>query len=193
MIKNNTVLYFGSFNPIHIGHVIIANYVLEFLENIKYIWFIVSPKNPLKNNIIDYNIREIMVKMAIKNFEKMYVLDIESRFYPSYTINTINIIKMKYPTKKFYFLIGKDILCSLKKWKNYKLILSENEIIVYPRLGKFNIPIYHNVKKIIFLKNAPIIDISSSFIRNSIKKGKNIRSLLDNKVWNYITKNNIYN
>ncbi|WP_185877666.1 nicotinate (nicotinamide) nucleotide adenylyltransferase [Blattabacterium cuenoti] len=186
------VLYFGSFNPIHIGHIIIANYVLEFVKNINHIWFIVSPKNPLKYNLIDYNIREFMVKMAIKNFKRMYVFDIESGFYPSYTIHTLNRIKMMYPTKKFYFLIGKDILSSLIKWKDYQLILSENEIIVYPRLGKFDIPIFHNIKKIIFLKNAPIIDISSSFIRSSIQIGKNVRSLLDPRVWNYIIKYNIY-
>ncbi|WP_185864798.1 nicotinate (nicotinamide) nucleotide adenylyltransferase [Blattabacterium cuenoti] len=186
------ILYFGSFNPIHLGHIIIANYIVEFLENIKYVWFVVSPQNPFKKCLLDYEIREKFVRIAVSNFRKMNVLDIESGFYPSYTIHTLNRIKEKYPTIKFSLLFGKDVIDSIKKWKNYKIILNEYDIFVYPRIGKFSIPVFKINKKITYLKNAPIIEISSSFIRGSIKLGKNVQSMLNPEVWNYINKHNIY-
>ncbi|WP_185877138.1 nicotinate (nicotinamide) nucleotide adenylyltransferase [Blattabacterium cuenoti] len=187
----NIILYFGSFNPIHLGHIIIANYIVEYIENINSVWFIVSPQNPLKKNLLDYNIRENMVKISISDFKKMNISDIESGFYPSYTIETLNRIRKMYPIIKFSILLGEDVFSSLRKWKNYQVILNEYDIFVYPRIGNFPIPVFKQKKKI-YLKNAPIIGISSSFIRNSIKKGKNVKPFLHSKVWNYINKYNIY-
>ncbi|AEU09354.1 nicotinate (nicotinamide) nucleotide adenylyltransferase [Blattabacterium sp. (Cryptocercus punctulatus) str. Cpu] len=189
-------LYFGSFNPIHLGHIIIANHIVEFLD-IDHIWFVVSPQNPLKKktNLLDYVHRVKMLRIAVFGYKKMSVLDIESGCSPSYTINTLYVIEKKYPKDKFTIIIGIDTLYSIKKWKNYKIILNKYDIFVYPRIGTFSnynhffIPIKHN--KNIFLK-APIIEISSSFIRNSIQKGKNMNHLLQTEVWKYIKKHNFY-
>lgn len=190
------ILYFGSFDPIHLGHIIIANYVAEFVNNVDSIWFIVSHQNPLKKkNIADYESRVNMVRMAISGFNKMNLLNIESKCIPSYTINTLNKIEEKYPSSKFSLLFGKDVFFSLGKWKKYKIILNKYEIFVYPRTGKYyeidNNIISFPKKNIIFL-NGPIIEISSSFIRLSMKMGKDIRSFVNPKVWNFIKKNNIY-
>ncbi len=136
-----------------------------------------------------------MLRIAIFGYKKMSFLDIESGCYPSYTINTLDVIKKKYPKDKFTLILGIDSLYSIKKWKNYKIILNKYDIFVYPRLGTFSnynhffIPIQHN--KIFFLK-APIIEISSSYIRNSIQKGKNMNHLLQTEVWKYIKKHKFY-
>ncbi|WP_185869361.1 nicotinate (nicotinamide) nucleotide adenylyltransferase [Blattabacterium cuenoti] len=186
------VLYFGSFNPIHLGHIIIANYITEFIKDVDHVWFIVSPQNPFKKkcDLLDYENRIKMVRIAIYGYEKMNILDIESGYSPSYTIYTLCNIEKKFPNNKFSILLGKDSFSSLKKWKNYNLILNRYDILVYPRIGFFYNPIFKQ-GKIIFLK-APIIDISSSSIRNSIKKGKNIKPLLHTEVWNYINKYKFY-
>ncbi|WP_185882698.1 nicotinate (nicotinamide) nucleotide adenylyltransferase [Blattabacterium cuenoti] len=190
------VLYFGSFNPIHLGHLIIANYVLEFINHIHSVWFVVSPKNPLKKDIcLDYEHRIKMVRQAIDNYKNMMVLDIESRLIkPYYTIHTLNHIEKQYPMNQFFLLLGKDSFSSFTKWKNYQTILNKYDILVYPRIGKkmkSDQPILKQ-KKVIFLNEAPVIEISSSFIRNSIQNGKNIKSFLHEKVWIYIMKHNFY-
>ncbi len=131
-----------------------------------------------------------MVRIAIEGYEKMSVLDIESGYYPSYTIHTLNMIEKKYPKYKFTLIIGRDSLYSLNKWKNYQIILNKYDIFVYPRMGDLYLPFLKN-EKIYFLK-APIIEISSSFIRNNIKKGKNMKPFLHPEVWNYMKKK-IYN
>ncbi len=187
-------LYFGSFNPIHLGHMIIANHIAEFIDYINYVWFIVSPQNPLKmkKNLLDYETRIKMVKIAINDFKKMSIIDIESGYYPSYTIHTLNRIEKKFPKIKFYILLGEDCYSSLRRWNSYKTILNKYNIIVYPRLGIHVVnPVFNSKKKVIFI-NAPIIEISSSFIRNSIRSKKDVRLLLPYKIWNYIKKHNIF-
>ncbi len=129
-----------------------------------------------------------MVHLAISDYQKMSVLDIESGLYPSYTIHTLDMIDKKYPEHKFYLLLGRDALSSIKKWKDYKIILNKYDIFVYPRIGYFS---KFKNKKICFLK-APIIEISSSFIRNSIQKGKNMKPFLFPEVWGYMKKHNFF-
>ncbi len=127
-----------------------------------------------------------MVRRAIFDYEKMSVVDIECGYFPSYTIHTLHKIEKKYPRNRFYILLGKDSFFSFRKWKNYKIILNKYDILVYPRIGSFSYPEYKK-DNIIFLK-APIIEISSSFIRKSIQKGKNMKPLLHAEVWVYINK-----
>ncbi len=131
-----------------------------------------------------------MVQIAVFDYEKMSVLDIESGYSPSYTIHTLSNIEKKYPKNQFYIILGQDSFSSLRKWKNYKIILNKYDILVYPRIGNFYNPVFKR-NNIIFLK-APIIEISSSFIRNSIQKGKNMKPMLHIEVWNYMIKYKFY-
>ncbi len=133
-----------------------------------------------------------MVKRAVYDYEKMSVLDIEYGYFPSYTIHTLYNIEKKYPRNQFSILLGKDSFYSLIKWKNYKIILNKYDILVYPRIGSFSDSVFKYKKdNIIFLK-APIIEISSSFIRKSIQEGKNMKSMLHAEVWGYMKKYKFY-
>jgi|GEM_PF-3832951 Nicotinic acid mononucleotide adenylyltransferase len=133
-----------------------------------------------------------MVRKAVNDYENMSVLDIEYGYFPSYTIHTLYEIEKKYPKNKFFILLGKDSFFSLRKWKNYKIILSKYNILVYPRIGNFSHSVCKQKKdNIIFLK-APIIEISSSFIRKCIQEGKNMKALLHARVWDYIKKYKFY-
>lgn len=143
-----------------------------------------------KTDLLDYVHRIKMVRIAVEGYKKMSVLDIESECSPSYTIHTLDVIEKKYPKDKFTLIIGRDTLYSLKKWKSYKIILNKYDIFVYPRIGFFSNPFFK--KENIYLLKAPMIEISSSFIRNSIQKGKNIKPLLQPKVWKYMKKHKFY-
>ena len=168
-------LLFGSFNPIHIGHLVIANYMSEFTD-LDQVWLVVSPHNPLKkkDSLLDSGKRVAMVKKAAGKNLKVKVSDVESKLsQPSYTINTLEVFKKKFPRHEFVLIIGSDILNSFHKWKGYKKILNEYKIYVYPRLGsvRSRLKNHRNVKMI----DAPRMDISSTFIREQMKKGKNVR------------------
>lgn len=190
--SKKTGLYFGSFNPIHIGHLAIANYILEFSE-LESIWFIVSPHNPLKDkrSLLPNNHRLQLVNLAIGDNYKMKASNIEFNLpQPSYTIHTLAVLKEKYPEREFSIIMGADNINTFHKWKNPELIASETKIIVYPRPGidpkpKVSIPDIQYV-------NAPLIEISSSFIRESIKNGHDIRYFLPEKVWSYICEMHFY-
>lgn len=188
----NIGLYFGSFNPIHIGHLIIANHMVEFMQ-LQEIWFIVSPCNPFKNYALlspGYH-RLNMVALAIQDFNKMKVLDIEFRLpQPSYTFNTLSKLKIINPIFNFSLIIGSDTLYSFNKWKNFEKILYYYPIYVYPRLNYQKKIKIHNSK--IYQIQAPIIDISASFIRKSINIGKNIQPLIPLKAWEYLILNSLY-
>ena len=185
-------LFFGSFNPIHLGHLIIANYILENTD-LNKIWFIVSPQNPLKNtnDLLDDTIRLKLVRLAIKNNNKFKASDIEFKLSkPSYTINTLKYLKSKHKTKDFVLIVGEDNLDSFEKWKDYREILNDFELYVYPRTNsKANKNLnFQNIHKI----NAPLIEISSTYIRENIKLNKSIRYLLPEVVRKEIEKNNYY-
>lgn len=189
-----TGLFFGSFNPIHIGHIAIAGYVAEFTD-IDEVWFVVSPHNPLKesNSLAPEGHRFKMVDMATEPFtSRMKISDIEmSMPRPSYTIDTLLLLTKKYPEKEFIPIVGSDSLASIEQWKDYKILLKEYRLLVYPR-AEFGMESLTTKYKVQFI-NAPTFNISSTFIRQSIAKGKNVDFLLPRGVMGYIKANNLYN
>lgn len=188
-------LFFGSFNPIHIGHLILANYILEN-SDMEELWFVVSPQNPFKDKkslLNDHN-RLDMVQLAVKNYPKMRASNIEfSLPKPSYTIDTLTYLKEKYPNYSFALIMGEDNLKSLPKWKNSERLVSDYQIIIYPRIltGEKNETKYlkhQNIHQI----NAPIIELSATEIRNMIKEGKNVRPMLPPEVFEYLDGSSFY-
>ncbi|NDP26177.1 MAG: nicotinate-nucleotide adenylyltransferase [Flavobacterium sp.] len=197
-------LYFGTFNPIHIGHLIIANHVAEY-SGLDQIWIVVTPHNPLKNKqtLLDDYQRLQLVFLATEEYPKIKPSDIEFKLsQPNYTVNTLAHLQEKFPQNIFSLIMGEDNLKSLHKWKNFEVILENYEIYVYPRIDtngqtaesiseKAKILKFKNNSKIHFI-DAPIVEISSTFIRENIKNKKNVRPLLPSKVWEYIDHNNLY-
>lgn len=187
-----TGLYFGSFNPIHIGHLAIANYILEF-SDLSEIWFVVSPQNPLKQKsslLPDFQ-RLHMVNIAIEDFQKFKSCDIEFRLpQPSYTIHTLTYLCEKYPKKDFSLIMGADNLEHFAKWKNYNEIINQYKLYVYPRPGS-NGGSFRDHAHVNWI-DAPLMEISSSFIRNAIKDKKDVRFFLPEKVFEYITEMHFY-
>lgn len=186
-------LYFGTFNPIHIGHLIIANHFAENTD-LDQIWCVVTPQNPFKakQSILNNNHRFEMVSRATKEFPKIVPCDIEFNLeQPNYTINTLECLEKKYPNYNFSLIMGEDNLISLSEWKNSESIIERYPIYVYPRKLNSNI-VTSKLKGNINNVQAPIIEISSSFIRASIKAGKNIRPFLTEAVWGYLDDMNLY-
>ena len=187
-------LYFGTYNPIHVGHLIIANHMAEFAD-LDQVWMVVTPHNPLKKKatLLDDHQRLEMVYLATEDYPKIKPSDIEFKLpQPNYTVNTLVHLQEKYPNNEFSLIMGEDNLKTLHKWKNYEVILDHYEIYVYPRISEEpeNIELKSNPK--VHIIDAPVVEISSTFIRNNIKKGKNIQPLLPPKVWEYIDHNNFY-
>lgn len=181
-------LFFGSFNPIHIGHTIIANYFVQH-SNLQQVWFVVSPHNPFKEKktLLNEYHRLEMVRLAIGDNIHLSACDIEFNMpQPSYTVDTLQALKNKFPQHQFCLIMGSDNLSNLHKWKNIDFILQHHEIFVYQRLGNENNPFPDNNK--IFIHQAPIIQISSTYIREQIKTGKSIQYLVDNDVKETIEK-----
>ena len=193
MKTNKTGLFFGSFNPVHTGHLILANYFTEH-AGLDEIWFVLTPQNPLKKRstlLADHH-RLYLLRLAVEPYEKFKVSTVEFDLpRPNYTVVTLAHLSDIYPGKSFVLLMGQDALASLPKWKNYEQILSYNEIYVYPRRGNFDHPLLkHNRVKC--FEKAPVVEISSSQIRSDIKEGKNVRPLLPERVFEYITEMNFY-
>ena len=192
-------LFFGSFNPIHIGHLILGNYILEH-SDMEELWFVVSPQNPFKDKkslLKDHN-RLDMVQLAVKNYPKMRASNVEfSLPKPSYTIDTLTYLKEKYPNYSFALIMGEDNLDSLPKWKNAEKLTSDYQIIVYPRTFEGGTSTSLSVSKIknqenINIINAPIIELSATEIRNMIKEGKNVRPMLPPEVFEYLDGSSFY-
>ena len=188
-------LFFGSFNPIHIGHLILANYILEN-SDMEELWFVVSPQNPFKDKkslLNDHN-RLDMVQLAIKNYPKMRVSNVEfSLPKPSYTIDTLTYLHEKYPEISFSLIMGEDNLESLGKWKNSEKLIENHHIIVYPRVfveeKKDSEYLQHDNISMI---KAPVIELSATEIRSMIKSGKNVRPMLPPEVFEYLDGSNFY-
>jgi len=185
-------LFFGSFNPVHIGHMALANYMLSFTE-MDEVWLVVSPQNPLKNKnqLLDQNQRLVLVNIAIDDHPKIKSSNIEFGLtQPSYTINTLAHLKEKYPQHTFSLIMGQDNLQSFNKWKNYEEILKSFQIYVYPRpnCAKSEFDVHLNIH----ITEAPMMDISATFIRSAIKNKKDIRFFLPSKVWEEIDAMNFY-
>ena len=185
-------LYFGSFNPIHIGHMVIAEYMVENTD-LDELWFVVSPQNPLKEKktLLADNHRWYMVNLAIEDDSRFKAIDIEFHMpRPSYTIDTLTRLNEKYPNNVFVLVSGSDVFKSFRKWKNHDVLIERFPFYVYNR-PNFQLDEYENHPQI-KLFEAPQMEISSSFIRKSIQEKKEIRYLLPPKIDEYIKEMNFY-
>ncbi|MGB2761653.1 MAG: nicotinate (nicotinamide) nucleotide adenylyltransferase [Maribacter stanieri] len=188
-------LYFGTFNPIHIGHLVIANHMVEF-SDLDEVWFVVTPQSPFKTKktLLDNHQRFEMVYEATKEYENLKPSNIEFNLpQPNYTINTLVHLNEKYPKGyEFSLIMGEDNLKGLHKWKNYETILELHNLYVYPRISEGTINHQFKEHDKITRVNAPIMEISSTFIRREHKNGKNIKPLLPPEVWKYMDEMNFY-
>lgn len=187
-------LYFGTFNPIHIGHLIIANHMAEH-SDLDQVWFVVTPQSPfkVKATMLANHDRLELVYRATEHYDKLRPSDIEFGLsQPNYTINTLTYLQEKHPKYEFALIMGEDNLKSLHKWKNYELILANHHLYVYPRLSEGVIESQFDEHPKIHRVTAPIMELSSTFIRKSIKKGKNVRPMLPEHVWEYVDEMNFY-
>lgn len=190
----NIGLYFGTFNPIHVGHMIIANHLAEF-SDLDEVWFIVTPHNPFKkkSTLLADNHRFQMVRIATEDYPKLKPSNVEFNLpQPNYTVNTLAHLYEKYPQHQFSLIMGEDNLQSFHKWKNHNTILKNHQLYVYPRVYEnHNKSKFHDHQKVQFV-NAPIVEISSTFIRKCIKERKNVTPLLPKSVWIYLDEMNFY-
>lgn len=188
-------LFFGTFNPIHTGHLVIANYMANYTD-LNRVWLVVTPHNPLKEreSLLKDNHRLALVKIAIEDNAKLKVSDIEFKLpKPSYTINTLLHLKEKYPKHEFVLIMGEDNLNTIHKWKNYEEIVNGFSIYVYPRIDSNTIEEAGNKYPMVkFFPDLPLMNISSTFIRKAIKEKKDTKYLLTEKVRNYIVEMNFY-
>jgi nicotinate-nucleotide adenylyltransferase len=191
-------LFFGSFNPVHIGHMVLANYMLAFTD-LDQVWFVVSPHNPLKkkSSLLHERNRLQLVTLAIGDNTKLKASDIEFHIsQPSYTVNTLAHLKEKYPKTSFVLIMGEDNLESFHKWKNFEEILKYYELYVYPRVDKeapravIHPEVVHHpaVKRIA----APVMEISSTAIRQAILDKKDVRYFVPERAWEYIREMHFY-
>ena len=177
-----TGIFGGSFNPIHIGHLALANYLCEY-EGIDELWFMVSPQNPFKRNdhLPDNNVRLSLVEAAIKGYPRFKASDFEFQLpKPSYTVHTLQALKTTYPQRDFFLIMGADNWLRFTEWKEPERILSLCSILVYPRKGYAvnETAMPRNVR----MAQAPLMEISSSFIRQAIKEGRDIRFFLPESI-----------
>lgn len=183
-------LYFGSFNPIHIGHLIIGDFVANN-TTVEQVWFVVSPQNPLKklSGLLNEYHRLYLAQIAIENNLRFRVSDVEFKLRrPSYTIGTLAYLKEKYPQNEFFIIIGSDSLQNIHRWKNSEILLRDYSFYVYQRFG-FEVK---EARDNIEILKAPLIEISSTEIRNLIRTGKSVRYLVTEKVLEEIEKNGYY-
>lgn len=187
-------LFFGTFNPIHIGHLVIANYCVEYTD-LDEVWFVITPMSPFKQkkSMLSNVHRLSLANTAVENYPKLKTSDIEFKLkQPNYTVDTLVHFEEKYPNHNFNLIMGEDNLKSFHKWKNYEIILENYSLYVYPRVSselyENELTKHENVKVV----DAPIMQISSTQIRKAIKEGKNCEPMLPAAVWKYIDEMNFY-
>lgn len=184
-------LYFGSFNPIHVGHLLIASHVADS-GLVDKVWFVVSPQNPLKHSstLLNEYDRLHLVNLAIEEDDRFKASDVEFKLpKPSYTIDTLIHLKEKYPQHTFSVILGGDSYQNLSKWKNYQILLNDYQLIVYNRP---NAEVNNNEKSNIHILDAPLLEISSTEIRKSIQQKRSIRYMLPENVRIEIERNGYY-
>lgn len=193
-MKKKVGLFFGSYNPVHIGHMILASYIQQY-SDLEEIWMVVTPMSPFKKkkNLLDDHHRLEMVYKACENQQKIKPSDVEFGLQqPNYTVNTLAHLEEKYPKLEFCLIMGEDNLKTFHKWKNHDVILERHQIYVYPRISpgetetKFDE--HPNIRQI----EAPRMELSASFIRKAIKEGKDLSLMLPQNVWEYIDLMNFY-
>ncbi len=190
-----TGLFFGTFNPIHIGHLVIANHFAEFTD-LEEVWFVVTPKSPFKakQTLLENHHRYQMVYEAVREYPRLKVSDVEFGMpEPNYTIDTLNHLSERYgKEREFALIMGEDNLKGFHKWKNHEAILQYYPLYVYPRISDQKVPeslkSHPHIKRV----DAPVMEISATFIREQHKAGKNIRPLLPEAVWKYMDEMNFY-
>lgn len=191
-MKKKTGLFFGSFNPIHVGHLIIAEYIIEHTD-LKEIWFVVSPCNPLKKkqSLLNEHQRLYMVNLAIEDDPRFRSCDIEFKLpQPSYTVNTLAHLEEKYPDKEFCLIMGEDNLDCIEKWYNYQFILDNYHIYIYPR-DNYQTQHKRELPNISYI-NAPKMEISATMIREGIKNKQSVKYLMTEKVARYVDEMGLY-
>jgi nicotinate-nucleotide adenylyltransferase len=187
-------LFFGTFNPIHVGHLTIANHLTEY-SNLDQVWFVVTPHSPFKNKdaLLPERHRLEMVYLATEDYDKLKESNIEFKLpQPNYTINTLDHLAVKYPDNTFCLIMGEDNLKGFHKWKDYELILKRYNLYVYPRISEGQVESKLKDHKSIKYVDAPIMELSSTFIRNSIKEGKLVRPMLPEPAWIYLDEMSFY-
>lgn len=187
-----TALFFGSFNPIHVGHLIIANTILQ-QEDIDEVWLVVSPQNPLKEraSLLPDHHRLQMVQRAIDDNYRLKVCDIEMHLpIPSYTVVTLAALQEKYPDRELCLVMGSDNLDSFHRWRNYQYLLDNYRLLVYPRPGTEHCKLSSHPS--VTMVDVPMMDISSSYIRQQIAAHKDVRYLLTEPVYKYLTEMHFY-
>lgn len=188
-------LYFGTFNPIHVGHLVIANHMVEF-SDLDEVWFVITPMSPFKTKktLLGNNHRYQMVYEATRDYPKLKASKIEFDLpQPNYTADTLAYLEDEFEKKyEFSLIMGEDNLKGFHKWKNHQVILENHSIYVYPRITEGKIEHQFKEQEKIHYVDAPIIQISSTFIRNNHKIGKNIKPLLPGPVWKYLDEMNFY-
>tara|TARA_B110000003_G_scaffold276437_1_gene322892 strand:+ start:11733 stop:12314 length:582 start_codon:yes stop_codon:yes gene_type:complete len=187
-------LYFGTFNPIHVGHIIIANHLVEH-SDLDEVWMVVTPQNPhkSKHTLLANHHRYELVYLALEKYSKIKPSDIEFKLpQPNYTVDTLAYINEKYPQHEFSLIMGEDNLQGFHRWKNHEIILENHEIYCYPRIAKSNLNTKLQNHKKIHKISAPIIQISATLIRQGIKNHKNVEPMLTKEVWKYIDEMNFY-
>ena len=192
MCKTKIGLFFGSFNPVHNGHLMLANYIVEYTD-LDSIWFVVSPQNPFKDkeSLLQDRHRFDMLEMAVGNDSRFEVCDIEFNMpKPSYTIDTLTRLSELYPETEFHLICGMDNLVNFKKWKNAQEILDNYHLLVYPRKGYEGGDLMNH--KSVRIIDAPEIEISSTFIRNAVAENKDVRYFMPEKSYNYMIDMNFY-
>ena len=190
--KIRTGIFGGTFNPIHIGHLALANYLCEF-GGIDELWFMVTPQNPFKRNetLLDDHIRLEMVETAVKDYPHFFASDFEFRLpKPSYTVETLNHLAQTYPERTFHLIVGADNWAAFDRWKSPEEIIRNHHVLIYPRkdfpLCPETFPFH------VRMVDAPLIEVSSTFIRNAIREGKDVRYFLHPEVHRIIRKRNLY-
>ena len=185
-------IYSGSFNPIHHGHVMLANYLVEF-SDLDELWFVVTPQNPLKKkeDLLDDDERLKMVQLAVGDDPRFVVSDIEMHLpRPSYTINTLTALSEQHPDCEFVFICGMDSLQNLRNWREYQKILDNYELLVFPREGYDGgeLAKYPSVN----ILKTPIVEVSSTFIRDCVKEGRDVRHFMPEKAFQYMREHHFY-
>ena len=185
-------IYSGSFNPIHHGHVMLANYLVEF-SDLDELWFVVSPQNPLKqkDELLDDDERLKMVQLAVGDDPRFHVSDIEMHLpTPSYTINTLTALSDQYPDCQFVFICGMDSLQNLHRWREYQKILDNYQLLVFPREGYDGGELAHHPS--VTILKTPILEISSTFIRQCVKEGRDVRHFMPERTFSYMKEHLFY-
>lgn len=187
-------LFFGTFNPVHIGHVIMGNHIVEF-GPADEVWFVITPQSPFKQkaSLLENHHRYELVFQATEDYPHLKPSKIEFDMpMPNYTSKTLEVLLEKYPDYQFHLIMGEDNLASFKKWKNWDYIIEHHHLIICPRIQKKSIPEDLKTHPKVRFVDTPIVEISASFIRKGIKNQKNIKPLLPEKVWQYIDEMNFY-